>query len=431
MADEIPQALKQADINLYKTATRATQLSTVKPIIAYWCEYWVVNQILARNLHSADAETLSYTTNLMDKLEQTKNEYANEDAIMDDATAQAYIEQFAQETLDRAERVIKANKVTQQTASTCDAALTFFNLVNIWGPPDTETQQKIKYAKWNAARITRAIKEGKDPNETNPKKEDLPPQQPSLDPTDPDVQALGSPSGREQEQSHGQDQGQDQVPRAATVEDAPDPDLKRDSAGVSLPHTPVLPDPPASVPDDGELKLPSAPGYGDEGGSAASPGYFDPPPTLPSPISPPSNHPANYTPGGGAPSASQTWTPTPPPAASSFAPPSAPLAPSGPPTFAPSSSSTAAVAPPPTFSPPPADPTPRNIPPPAVVPRPVVPAPTSLGNSSAAPLSFTADDAAMSQAQKHAKWAISALNFEDVPTAVRELRRALETLGAS
>lgn len=37
MADEIPQALKQADINLYKTATRAAQLSNVKPIVAYWC----------------------------------------------------------------------------------------------------------------------------------------------------------------------------------------------------------------------------------------------------------------------------------------------------------------------------------------------------------------------------------------------------------
>ncbi|KAL1864573.1 hypothetical protein Daus18300_007588 [Diaporthe australafricana] len=425
MADEIPQGLKQADISLYKTATRAAQLSNVKPIVAYWCEYWVVNQILARNLHSTDAETLNYTTNLMDKLEQTKNEYANEDAIMDDATAQAYIEQFAQETLDRAERVIKAGKVTQQTASTFDAALTFFNLVNVWGPPDTETQQKIKYAKWNAARITRAIKEGKDPNETNPKKEDLPPQQPDLDPTDPDVQALASPSG--------------QVPRAATVEDAPDPDLKRDSAGVSLPHTPVLPDPPASVPDDGELKLPSAPGYGDEPDSAVSPGYFDPPPTLPSPISPPTNHPTNYTPGADAPSAPQTWTPTPPPAASSFAPPSVP---SGPPTFAPSAPSTAAVAPPPTFSPPPANLTPKAMPPPASVPRPVIPAPTSLGNSGAAPTApggfgqqapatYTADGAAMAQAQKHAKWAISALNFEDVPTAVRELRKALENLGAS
>jgi len=40
------------------------------------------------------------------------------------------------------------------------------------------------------------------------------------------------------------------------------------------------------------------------------------------------------------------------------------------------------------------------------------------------------DEAAMVGAQKHAKWAISALNFEDVPTAVRELRKALELLGA-
>jgi len=37
MADEVPLALKQADISLYKTATRAAQLQTVKPIIAYWC----------------------------------------------------------------------------------------------------------------------------------------------------------------------------------------------------------------------------------------------------------------------------------------------------------------------------------------------------------------------------------------------------------
>jgi vacuolar protein sorting-associated protein VTA1 len=34
-------------------------------------------------------------------------------------------------------------------------------------------------------------------------------------------------------------------------------------------------------------------------------------------------------------------------------------------------------------------------------------------------------------AQKHAKWAISALNFEDVPTAVKELRIALQALGVS
>jgi vacuolar protein sorting-associated protein VTA1 len=43
---------------------------------------------------------------------------------------------------------------------------------------------------------------------------------------------------------------------------------------------------------------------------------------------------------------------------------------------------------------------------------------------------FSTDQKDINQAQKHAKWAISALNFEDVPTAVKELRNALAMLGA-
>lgn len=33
-------------------------------------EYWIVNQILSKGLHTGDAETLQYTTNLMEKLER-------------------------------------------------------------------------------------------------------------------------------------------------------------------------------------------------------------------------------------------------------------------------------------------------------------------------------------------------------------------------
>ncbi|KAL1843850.1 hypothetical protein VTJ49DRAFT_7201 [Mycothermus thermophilus] len=186
MADSVPAALRQADVNIWKCATKGVQLRNVKPIMAYWCEYWAVNQILAKQLHTTNADILNYTTTLMDELEQTKAKFANEDAITDDTAAQAYVEQFAQETLDRAERVVKANRVTQQTATTFDAAATFFHVVNIWGPIDQETQQKIKYAKWNAARIIKAIKDGKDPNESNPKHEEV--QQPAPDAsTTPDL----------------------------------------------------------------------------------------------------------------------------------------------------------------------------------------------------------------------------------------------------
>jgi vacuolar protein sorting-associated protein VTA1 len=43
---------------------------------------------------------------------------------------------------------------------------------------------------------------------------------------------------------------------------------------------------------------------------------------------------------------------------------------------------------------------------------------------------FKTDEEAQMEAAKHAKWAISALNFEDVNTAVKELRLALQSLGA-
>jgi vacuolar protein sorting-associated protein VTA1 len=41
------------------------------------------------------------------------------------------------------------------------------------------------------------------------------------------------------------------------------------------------------------------------------------------------------------------------------------------------------------------------------------------------------DEEAIMKAQKHARWAISALNFEDIPTAILELKGALAQLGAT
>lgn len=43
---------------------------------------------------------------------------------------------------------------------------------------------------------------------------------------------------------------------------------------------------------------------------------------------------------------------------------------------------------------------------------------------------YLSDEEAIMKSQKHARWAISALNFEDVSTAVKELKIALDSLGA-
>ncbi|KAK8064995.1 hypothetical protein PG997_011742 [Apiospora hydei] len=425
MAANIPAPLKQAGITPF--VVRATQLEKAKPVIAYWCEYWVVNQILAKQLHSTDDDCLQFTMALMDKLEQTKSEQAGNDAILDDVAGKAYVEQFAQETLERALRPLNANKVTQQTAVTFEAAATFFHLVNIWGPADAETEQKIKYAKWNAARILRAIKEGKDPNESNPKPQEEKAEE-QLDPNDPEVQALGG------------------LPRSATVEDAPEEadknylDPKASaispatvSAPTSPPHSAIPPEqvspiappdqpthdgyfpsaPSGSAGDDPPLQLPSAPGApslsGLERASRAFGGHLTANsaghaavllPTAPAPVHQPSAPKA--APGPGLPPPPQNFTPSQPsaPPASSFynQAPRQPTQSSGP-----------------TRSPPPAQQPPAS----------------SYSGGPPTNSVYQADDMSIVQAQKHAKWAISALNFEDVPTAVRELKAALNALGAT
>ncbi|UKZ80333.1 hypothetical protein TrVFT333_008091 [Trichoderma virens FT-333] len=340
MAEPIPAPLKIPEVSRF--LNRANQLRAFKPAISYWCEYHAVNQIVGKNLHTTDDECFNFTKTLLERLEATKVERPDDDAIMDNTAGQAYVEQFAQETFDRAERTMKANKVTRQTADTFDAAATFFDLTHEWGTPEPDVLQKIKFAKWNAARILKAIREGNDPNESNPKPREVE-DEPALDALDPAVQQFTSPFS---------------PPQAAYAED---------------------------VPDGGEP-------------SRQEPVQEGPPPTESLPTQPPHS------------------TPQLPPQFTSYAPPPQPPQPVNP--SVPPSWTAPSVAVPPAVASPAAAPIP--------VAAPIVPPVTNVSGGGR----IVADQKSMAQAQKHAKWAISALNFDDVPTAVQELRNALATLGA-
>ena len=80
--------------------------------------FYIVQRIIAVGLHSADQECTAYTTDLMEKLEQAKAENPNEDALLDDTVASAYCEQFALQTLAKAEREMAENRVNGCVANT-------------------------------------------------------------------------------------------------------------------------------------------------------------------------------------------------------------------------------------------------------------------------------------------------------------------------
>ncbi|KAL9093782.1 MAG: hypothetical protein Q9159_000084 [Coniocarpon cinnabarinum] len=334
-----------------------------------------------------------------------KSEHAQDAAIADESFAPAYIQRFGTETFERGDKAIRSNTVTAQTVDTFQAAVTFLDLLHIWQPLPIEVAEKIKYAKYHAVRIGKDIKAGKDPNLSNPVQEPEPSaEEVPLDPNDPEVQRINSAAAYQ-----------------PTVEDAHDEDVALRS--------------PYSNPTPLPQRTTSAP-------RPVSAGTVSPPPPTQPPIHPTASPPhqrgsvssMNSNPrkdslGGGyfpetAPSAPAASAFQPPPA--SAPPPSAFAADISGAPHAPSDAAARSFYQSQTPSAPPPQPhtAPHAYPPPKAPPA-QPPPPVASTNGQ-----LVDDDVAMATAQKHARWAISALNFEDVPTAVKELRQALRTLGA-
>lgn len=397
--------------------------------------------------------------------------------MTDDIAGKALVEQFALETFNRADNAVRANKASRQTADTFQASATFMELLAIWGPIEQELQQKIKFAKFHALRIAKALKAGEDPNLSNPKLEPAPEEVVSpLDPNDPEVRALtGDTANRQPSVVDVPDEADRLQAKLAhqsianesihpsRAPSAPPPGEKdasqAASAGVSpLPTadaanfygnsqdrgSPVSPDrqsvggnyfPRMPSPSSAQIQpnLPSAPDtFGEPSptidlpSAPANPAGVQGGPTLPDPptVFTPSQQVAPKTPLDSfqapppvGPSTFDTVPPAlppnlPPSQHNVQPPPSQPLqAPNSPPILTPAAS----AAPPPTQY---AQPSMSN-------------APVAAPRNAPAPLqNVVVDEEAMMKAQKHARWAISALNFEDVPTAIKEFQLALSTLGA-
>ena len=454
MAAAIPPALKAADIARF--AQRAGQVEKAKPVIAYWCNYWIVEQILTKQLHKADADCMSYTMTLMDKLEQTKSDFSDNDAIMDDLAGQAYIEQFGQETFQRADNAMKAKKASRQTADTFQAAATFLDLCQIWGPLDAETASKIKFAKYHALRIVKAIKANVDPNLSNPTPE---PEQPPLDSNDPDnytVNGLGG-SSHSQEASHQPSVEEipdehDQIEGHMAERSTYDESLHPSRVPSVVPQPTQFYQPPPQQPAEDYYHTAAPPPVSPldpstiDRTSSDDRGYFpnvldtsEKTPLLSLPDAPPEapSSPPVVLPESSSPS-------KPPDFLHSFPPPSVdepdvPLSSSGPmPSYGPVKPRASAPSVPqqPPMAPRQAPTTTiQSLPAPGVAARqgpslrqmaPTPSAPPPISGQA----NYLTDEEAILKAQKHARWAISALNFEDATTAVKELKGALEALGA-
>ena len=304
----------------------------------------------------------------------------------------------------------------RQTGDTFLAAATFLELCQNWGELEPEIAGRIKFAKYHAIRITKAIKAGEDPNATNPAPQE--PEEEEAQIESSDVQAFDESVAE-----------QASKPQPASVEEVPDEAdrlgrymARQSSMDESLhpSRTSSLPPASAAVPE-----IPSVPRNAP--GSPQGMDIDSPQPTgleLPSTPGTIGNSSIPQLPDTPGSTNKQPFAAS--DAFQSFPPPSSTLSDTGPdPASYYDSSTASAHMPAPAAAAAPAPAPVASAPGPSIVPAPVAPAPIASSQPS-----HSIDDNSISLAQKHARWAVSALTFDDVNTAIKELKNSLRYLGA-
>lgn len=257
---------------------RSKELATADPIISYFCRLFAVEQILTKSLHTTDDEIAGFAMGLLDNIESFKKDSSAEilEVIQDKESSIAYVLNFANKIFATGLMAIQEQRVSKQTAMSLLASANFFELLQLW-KEDVErveeledVSKKSKYAKFHAARILKAYKNGEDPNEYVPPRNEF-------EPTEESTDAVSSQTENKDEEeipvvepegSNSDNFGLPSVPTTISQSTSPqgppqfiddEPEPPKESLEESTPFS--LPEPPKSFPVDStdDLTLPETP----------------------------------------------------------------------------------------------------------------------------------------------------------------------------
>lgn len=371
---------------------RSRELKQRDPVIAYWCSYYAAKLALSKAAKSKDSQ--SFLVHLLDSLEEDKTALAGNEAVANDVVAYARIENFALKIFLNADNEDRQGVASKKTAKTFLASSIFLELLKTFGEVDPEVEEKIKYSKWKAMDIMKCLREGRTPV----------PGPPGGELTDAATAAGGDDAGILGGAGGSGEGGlipgsTGALPGTTTIDIQQFP---------PAPTTPVAAQPTEGFPWPGSSDLPGSasgsvphPGdarYANTQHPSQSPYHQGPPPHghIPSVHPPPS--------AGGAP-----FSPQPPPR----------------PSARPPSSSQHGY---PGVTPTTARPSPKHI---NTSPASTSAASAAYGNQPIASPSVpppVLDHTVVAAASKHARFVISALQYDDVKTAVDNLKAALQLL---
>ncbi|PIL31697.1 hypothetical protein GSI_06400 [Ganoderma sinense ZZ0214-1] len=431
---------------------RADEIATNDPVISYWCAYYAAQQGIA--LKAKESSARHFLFDLLGLLEKLKNDIGPNDAVHDEPASAAYVENFALRVFTGADNEDRRGKITKNTARKFLAAANFLEILRTFNSEKTAidlpaVEEKIRYAKWKAAEIAKAFREGRTPTpgpagSAAAPQDELPPALPDIQ--FPDLNVVlppeTSPTGTISAPSL-------PSPPSIVRVHPPPPELTDlppvDNANHLVPHLPdglAPPQPPQSPGSWSTVATPGTPSFQVEDTSPA------PSESAYSPLGSAGVTRTSFV-GGELGSTAEDGVDgetTPPSSAAKsvhFSP--STMGGMGEPedTFANPSLQSRPSAPPFEVHPPHNDHTFASGPIRAThPPTPVVPSPTSYVHAHSVPLATSPvpdttvttmpvelSPQVIARVQKHCRFAISALDYEDREQAVKELRAALRMLG--
>ncbi|KAF8913135.1 Vta1 like-domain-containing protein [Gymnopilus junonius] len=142
---------------------RAEELKNQDPVISYWCAYYAAQ--LGLTLKARNTPDRDFLFALLGVLEGMKADIGANDAIDIESVSSAYIENFALRVFANADNDDRSGRATRSTAKKFLAAANFLEVLNVFLKSNFSeaNEEKVRYAKWKAADIAKAFREGRKP----------------------------------------------------------------------------------------------------------------------------------------------------------------------------------------------------------------------------------------------------------------------------
>jgi len=152
-ATPLPPAFK----TLAPILKQAALLRTQVPLMSYLCSIYALQ--LGLRLKGTDPANKSFLLNLMNRVEAERAQL--QDKITQAGDMKAFATNFGLKVFGHADDEYRAGLATRETAKNFYAAAVFLNVLHQFDDPlPEEIEQMRKYAKYSAVQITKAIKQG-------------------------------------------------------------------------------------------------------------------------------------------------------------------------------------------------------------------------------------------------------------------------------